>query len=908
MSRKLIAVVFRVLAECLASWLLVATALVAAESSAAQAASDETAASPAAAQDRPPWLGSKAGLGEEVLPPWTPVGASGGTVAVWGRSYTFGGLPLPVSVTARDKRLLASPIVLSGTAGGREIAWTAGATVTDQRTPSACELTMGSDSEQLKCEGKTRIEYDGMIRADLRLLPKTSNVTIERLDLEIPLRREHARYLHTWPGQWGSSGNSGALPADGYHGPLKPFVWLGDECRGLAWFLESDQGFAAAPGTDVLDIRPSGATVLMRVRLISKPMTISGPLEYTFGFQATPVKPAEPDAWDYRIVHMGNYGLESQPYQHLASIRYPAKGQWDLKQGTFECWVRPRFDPQHIVKSDDPGRGALNRNLLDVVFPGGRIGFYWNVDDRGMRVYFKQGEAHPLVFGCRADWRAGQWHHVAFTWGDAARIYLDGKKAAEQKYQGSIPGDLSAAKIMLGDPPCEMDIDEVRVSSVAREQFDLGRASEVDAQTLLLDHLDETFVPDGVRTTAPARGTGGVVSDGLFEAAQFGRGLCLSRGKTVNVLDQLASCGVRTICFHEHWTDIQNYTSTTREKELQSLVAACHERGIQLLLYFGYLMSDIAPEWNRYHEQCLVLPRTGDYQRQPKQTAYMVCYRSVWQDFLADGIDKMMERFGIDGVYLDGTSEPWACANTRHGCGYTKADGSIAATYPFFATREMMRRIYTIVKRHNPKGQVNVHQSTCMTIPTLSFATSYWDGEQLQGLAPRSNVFEVLPLESFRAEFMGHNWGVPAELLWYSGGPFRRGEAEAMAWLHDIPVRPSGMDDLATLSRLWTVRDEFGCHQATWLPYWDNEKYLRSSPAGVKVSLHNRPGQGLLAAIVNTGPNACQAEVALDLQSLQQPAAATAHNILTGKRLALNSGRVAISLGPLQYVILRLDP
>jgi hypothetical protein len=121
-------------------------------------------------------------------------------------------------------------------------------------------------------------------------------------------------------------------------------------------------------------------------------------------------------------------------------------------------------------------------------------------------------------------------------------------------------------------------------------------------------------------------------------------------------------------------------------------------------------MSDIAPEWNKYHDQCLVLPRTGDYQRQPKQTAYMVCYQSAWQDFLADGIDKMMERFGIDGVYLDGTSEPWGCANTRHGCGYKKPDGSIGATYSFFATREMMRRIYTIVKRHNPKGQVNVHR------------------------------------------------------------------------------------------------------------------------------------------------------------------------------------------------------
>jgi hypothetical protein len=97
-----------------------------------------------------------------------------------------------------------------------------------------------------------------------------------------------------------------------------------------------------------------------------------------------------------------------------------------------------------------------------------------------------------------------------------------------------------------------------------------------------------------------------------------------------------------------------------------------------------------------------------------------------------------------------------------------------------------------------------------------------------------------------------------------------------------------------------------GCHQAAWLPYWENEKYVRSSPAGVKVNLHNRPGQALLATIVNTGPKACQAELALDLKTLGQPEAVTAHNILTGKRLPLASGRLTISLGPLEYVILRL--
>ena len=180
----------------------------------------------------------------------------------------------------------------------------------------------------------------------------------------------------------------------------------------------------------------------------------------------------------------------------------------------------------------------------------------------------------------------------------------------------------------------------------------------------------------------------------------------------------------------------------------------------------------------------------------------------------------MMTEHGIDGVYLDGTSEPWGCTNRRHGCGYDKPDWSVGMTYPIFATRQMMKRIATIVTKHNPAGQVNVHQSTCMTIPTLGFATSYWDGEQLQTVSRKRSALDVLPLDSFCAEFMGHNWGVPAELLWYGSGPFRRVEAMSLGLLHDIPVRPFSDADIEMAGTRWKTFDEFGRHEAAWLPYW----------------------------------------------------------------------------------------
>ena len=83
-----------------------------------------------------------------------------------------------------------------------------------------------------------------------------------------------------------------------------------------------------------------------------------------------------------------------------------------------------------------------------------------------------------------------------------------------------------------------------------------------------------------------------------------------------------------------------------------------------------------------------------------------VCYKSIWQDLIADGIARAMEEFDLDGVYLDGVGDVVGCVNTHHGCGYVAPDGSVHPTYPVRATRKLLERIYRIVKSHQPDGQV----------------------------------------------------------------------------------------------------------------------------------------------------------------------------------------------------------
>jgi len=859
----------------------------------------------------PDWLGSREGVTDEVLPPWTPVEVDGSTVKVWGREYGFDTMPFPKEVQAAGESILAGPITLKLTADGTEYTWASEQQATTMETaPNEALLVSSATAGKVRCSGEIAVEYDGMVRCDFTISAKGVK-SIEDMTLVVPIKEQHAKYLYHFPGRWRSAYNAGALPEDGFTSAFRPFIWLGDEDRGLAWFSESDRNFFVDDADKVVEIKRERGVATLRVHMIQGQYKPGKPLDYTFGFQATPVKPLDPDVWDYRICHQGGYGIEDQPWFSPATITYPAEGNVNLEQGTFEAWIRPVFDPQPDIAADDPGRGVLNRNLFSVDFPGGdRIGFYWNVDDRGMRVYYRRGTTHPLVMGHRADWKAGEWHHVAFSWGDKTRIFIDGSQVAESDYKGTIPGDLSEAKILIGESPSEFDIDEIRISSIARDYFDLTQPAAQDRFTLLLDRLDSVDPNLTERPTAPEVGTAGVAKGGTVLNGKWGYAYALYQaGTKKNKLDRLAELGVRTLVFHEHWTDIQNYTSTTHGEKLHKLVKACHERGIKLLLYFGYEISNIAPEWDLYANECLVAPRRGGYHRLPEQNAYIVCYNSKWQDFMADGIAKMIDEYDIDGVYLDGTANPWGCSNTLHGCGYEKPDGTMGTTYRIFATRDMMRRIYTLVKTRKPDGQVNVHQSTCMTIPTLAWATSYWDGEQFGGIQRGADPLEVLPMDAFRCEFMGRQWGVPAEFLCYNR-PYTYKEAMAFTLLHDVLVRGALGGSLELESKLWHAMEEFGRKGSVYLPYWAETQYVTIGPDdSIKASIYSRAEDGCVIVVSNLGADTTNAEVDLDLEGLALPAAVTATDVLTDATVAVDKdGRMAFPLDSFGFRVLWVKP
>ncbi len=842
----------------------------------------------------PEWLGSSIGISDELPAPWTPVAAAGGSLSCWGRDYDFADQALPARIVTAGEQVLAAPIRVRVTAGGTEQVWQPAQLRWTERSPTVASGHTSAKAARVQMQVDVALEFDGMMLLGLTVTPEPGTA-LDELILEIPIKPAHATYLHACDASWGRS-VAEALPADGWAHDFMPFVWLGDEERGLQWFCESDEGWRPGDPQRALTIDREDDRVVLRANMLQRPLQPGQPFTTSFGLQATPVKPLPPEHREWHITHGASYGMQHRSGDMAVGISYPAPERIRLDRGSVDMWVKSLFDPQ--VGDTIGDTSVPNHSLFGVMLANGdHWGFYWNRDDRGTRFYARvNGKVEGYLAHDRLDtWRAGEWHHVAFTWGDQLRIYLDGELLASKDWQGTVPGVLEDARIWLGAggafrDTCRFAIDGLRISDAPLDFTDaalLDRNPPVAAEsTLLLDLFEDerSDLPDGAALTEGVAG----------KALRLGR-----YDDDAGLLDYLKLRGVNTLVFHENWTEIQAYGSTKlHDQELRELVAACHAADIKLLLYFGYLLSDAAPEWAEYSDQVLTMPRRGGYRRKDfPQTAYISCPRSVWKEYVLTSIAHMIDEYDIDGVYLDGTTEPWACANEVHGCGYLAEDGTRHRTYPIAATRDLMRRMRQIIKSRKPDGLISAHMSASVTMPTLAFVDAYWDGEQLD---VKERGFR-LPLDAFRAEFMGHNYGVPAEFLSYENRPFTFEEALGLALLHDVPVRPTVLGrKLATVSKIWAAWDEFGIEAARWVPYWQTGGPLTTDDPDVLVSAHVGD-KGVLAVVMNSS----EEDREFTLSMAGEPG--VARDVLKGDEIVFDGGATQMALPPLHMKLLLIS-
>ena len=258
-----------------------------------------------------PWEQEKLGLDDVVIPPFEPltVDESATRVSCVLRTHEHGPAGFWKQVTSQGREILAGPVRLEATAGGKTVAATGAAPKFTDRKPTRVAGTAAWKAGGLEGTTDFAYDYDGYTEFTLALAPTAAE--IDRVQLVIPLKAAEAWLLHPVttvlrhhyagrvPAGTGKVWDSANLPGGKMLGTFVPYVFVGGPERGICFAADNDRDWVSDPAVPAFEIDRDGETVNLRLNLVARPHRLTRPRTIRFALQATPAKPmpTEPVSW-----------------------------------------------------------------------------------------------------------------------------------------------------------------------------------------------------------------------------------------------------------------------------------------------------------------------------------------------------------------------------------------------------------------------------------------------------------------------------------------------------------------------------------------------------------------------------------------------------------------------------------
>jgi hypothetical protein len=374
------------------------------------------------------WENNKLGTSDIVIPPFTPIKASARQVDVILRSHTTNGVGLWDQVVADGQKLLQSPMRLEAKIGGRVLPASGEASIVSQK-PTQAITSAQWKAGALSGSTQSVWDYDGAVKTTFTLQPPSAPV--ESLTLVIPLDEKIAPLMHAVT--MGTNSKSGRVPAgqgvvwdssqgsnNQFIGPFVPYIWLGEQGRGLAVFADNDAGWVTDDKTPSQTImRGANGVLELHLQLVQKTTKWETPRQITIGFQATPTKPM-PENWRQWTVSAARTSLAASKVKVPGQMQqafvgspgywggigssgaiYPADEDFSLWEEFARLRQTGKADPAYLDRwvskltrlSDSQRKSArihVNANLLSMATQPENVLIYTNA--RGMRPDSPQGQ------------------------------------------------------------------------------------------------------------------------------------------------------------------------------------------------------------------------------------------------------------------------------------------------------------------------------------------------------------------------------------------------------------------------------------------------------------------------------------------------------------------------------------
>ncbi|MBR6602978.1 MAG: hypothetical protein IKK94_03055 [Clostridia bacterium] len=261
--------------------------------------------------------------------PWTPISVNeteeGISVSVLGRVYNFGHSMFPQSITADGEELLSEPIRLLAQDNGADAVWRNSETWIHEASGRRVVLMSAMESRFAVISTIITIDYDGCIQYDMRLStcadsvregfdvePDMDKRVVNRLWLEVPLKKEHSVFEHRNEAYYSGYSRDISLP-------FTPISWFGSDKRGLEICFESNEHWNPLSKEQAIETFADEAKRTLRFRFLDdqpkrwqkeaefadKRLVYVTPIHYQFSITATPTKPCD-EKWllSERFIHV----------------------------------------------------------------------------------------------------------------------------------------------------------------------------------------------------------------------------------------------------------------------------------------------------------------------------------------------------------------------------------------------------------------------------------------------------------------------------------------------------------------------------------------------------------------------------------------------------------------------------
>ena len=221
-----------------------------------------------------------------VLPPFTPLRSAvekeGLAVSLYARDYAWRKSLLPSRVKTLGDEMFAEPPALL--VGGEPAACASFAVVSNAPHRAALEASGGNGKVDVALQGW--IEYDGLQWNDVKVTPRAPNLSLQ---VRYVLKPAFAKYLHAASGSgWGAKRTMALAEGRQTLGDF-PILWTGNEEKGWTFFYETRDGWDAV-AKRTYDLEKTGDRLTVTVDIARK-LPAGKTFEFSFGFQATPVRP-----------------------------------------------------------------------------------------------------------------------------------------------------------------------------------------------------------------------------------------------------------------------------------------------------------------------------------------------------------------------------------------------------------------------------------------------------------------------------------------------------------------------------------------------------------------------------------------------------------------------------------------